>query len=161
MSLNRVIAVAVCVAVMALSSFARAEAPGVFVVEVKAPLDEVYKRVNKSLDGAGYWVAYELDMFKGMSGSLGRKLGEDFNRAKLEGIRTMVFCNGEQANQVMNADPDMLALCPMHLTLIHKAGATKVLFARPSIAGKGSAAEPALKQIEDAVIGVIRAGTAQ
>ncbi|HWS13487.1 MAG TPA: hypothetical protein VN279_11845, partial [Rhodocyclaceae bacterium] len=70
MRLNRVIAAAVCVAAMALSSFARAEAPGVFVVEVKAPLDEVYKRVNKSLDGAGYWVAYELDMFKGMSGSL-------------------------------------------------------------------------------------------
>jgi uncharacterized protein (DUF302 family) len=140
---------------------ARAETAGVFVAEVKAPLDDVYKWVNKSLDGAGYWVAYELDMFKGMSGSLARKLGEDFNRAKLEGIRTMVFCNGEQANQVMNADPDMLALCPMHLTLIHQAGTTKVLFARPSVAGRGSAAEPALKQIEDAVIGVIKAGTAQ
>lgn len=137
---------------------ARAESPGVFVAEVKAPLDDVYKGVYKALDKAGWYVAFEMDMFKGMSSSLPRKLGEDFNRAGLEGIRTLVFCQGVHANTIMNADPDMMALCPLHLTVIHKAGTSKVLFARPSAAAKGSPAEAPVKAVEDEVIGLIRAG---
>ncbi len=138
---------------------ARAGTPEVFVAEVQAPLDEVYKGVSGSLDKAGYYIAFEMDMFKGMSSSLARKLGEDFNRAKLEGIKSMVFCQGTHANAIMNADADMLALCPLHLTVVHKAGTTRVLFARPTALAKGSAAEPAVKALEDDVIAAIRAGT--
>jgi len=137
----------------------RAGTPEVFVAEVQAPLDDVYKGVSGSLDKAGYYVAFEMDMFKGMSSSLARKLGEDFNRAKLEGIKSMVFCQGTHANAIMNADADMLALCPLHLTVVHKAGTTRVLFARPTALAKGSAAEAAVKALEDDVIAAIRAGT--
>jgi uncharacterized protein (DUF302 family) len=141
-----------------LAQPARAESPGVFVAEARAPLDEVYKGVYKALEKAGWYVAFEMDMFKGMSSSLPRKLGEDFNRAGLEGIRTMVFCQGVHANAIMNADPDMMALCPLHLTVIHRAGTSKVLFARPAAVAKGSPAEGAAKAVEDEVIGIIRAG---
>lgn len=139
---------------------ARAGTPEVFVAEVQAPLEEVYKGVSGSLDKAGYYIAFEMDMFKGMSSSLARKLGEDFNRAKLEGIKSMVFCQGTHANAIMNADADMLALCPLHLTVVHKAGTTRVLFARPTALAKGSAAEPAVKALEEEVIGIIKAGVA-
>ncbi len=43
-----------------------------------------------------------------------------YNRSKLSAIRSMVFCNGWYANQVSNKDPHMLALCPLHMTLIEK-----------------------------------------
>ncbi len=151
-------ALALVAVAMALALPARAESPGVFVLEAKAPLDDVYKGVYKAFDKAGWYVAFEMDMFKGMSSSLPRKLGEDFNRAGLEGIRTMVFCQGVHANAIMNADPEMMALCPLHLTIIHKAGTSKVLFARPSAAAKGSPAEAPVKAVEDEVIGIIRAG---
>lgn len=136
----------------------QAEAPGVFVAEAAMPLDDAYKAVYRGLDQAGYYVAFEMDMLKGMRSALARKLGEDFNRAGLEGIRTMVFCQGMHANAVMNQDPDMLALCPLHITVIHKGGTSKVLFARPTAAAKGSAAEAAIRALEDEVIGIVKAG---
>jgi len=54
------------------------------------------------------------------------------------------------ANQVSNLDPTMLALCPLHLTIIEQAGTTTVLFNRPSVAATGSAA------LEDKVITAIK-----
>jgi len=70
----------------------------------------------------------------------------------------MVFCNGWYANAVSNADPDMLALCPLRIGLYEKQGETTVVFAKPSIIAANSAAKPVLKEIEAEVIEAIKAG---
>ena len=61
-----------------------------------------------------------------------KKFGKKFNTSALENVRTMVACNGKLGNAVMNADPSMMAYCPVRLTLTEKDGKTSVLFVRPS-----------------------------
>lgn len=76
----------------------------------------------------------------------------------LEGIKSMVFCNGALAIKISNADPTMLALCPLHLTLTQKAGRVSVLFVRPGVIAQGSKAEAPVKELEEKVIKAIESG---
>ena len=73
----------------------------------------------------------------------------------------MVFCNGWYANQVSNADPDMLALCPLHITLVEQGGSTRILFVKPSAVAQGSEAEALAGELEQAVADAIAAALQQ
>lgn len=132
-------------------------APGVYEKSVQQPLDAVYDRVSKSLDDNGFYVVFEPDIGQNLSG-MAEKWGKDYNRNRLEAIKSMVFCSGWYANAMSNADPAMLALCPLHVTLIHKAGKTTVLFLRPSHVAKGSKAEKLAKELEQEVIKALEGG---
>ena len=70
----------------------------------------------------------------------------------------MVFCNGPFAIKISNADPAMLALCPLHLTFTQKAGRVSVLFVRPGVVALGSKAEASAKELEEKVIKTIENG---
>lgn len=83
---------------------------------------------------------------------------KDLNLNQLEGIQSMVFCNGPLAVKISNADPAMLALCPLHLTLTQKAGQVTLLFARPGVIAQGSKAEAPAKELEEKVIKTIESG---
>ena len=83
---------------------------------------------------------------------------KDFNLNQLEGIKSMVFCNGALAVKISNADPTMLAMCPLHLTLTQKAGRAFILFVRPSFIARGSKAEASAKELEEKVIKAIESG---
>jgi hypothetical protein len=52
----------------------------------------------------------------------------------------------------------MLALCPLHVTLTHKAGETRVLFVRPDAVAAGSAAEAIAGELTRDVIKAIEQG---
>jgi len=69
----------------------------------------------------------------------------------------MVFCNGWYANQISNQDPTMLALCPLHITLIQERGSTRVLFARPTVMARDSKALSLIKELENDVSQAIEA----
>ena len=135
---------------------AQAGSPAVYEKSVKQPLSTAYDLVNKALEDGGFRVVYEVDIAENLSKIAG-KLGKDYNQNKLEGIKSMVFCNGVAANKVGNADPSMLALCPLHVTLTHKAGISSVLFVRPSAVAQGSPALPAAQDLENKVIQLIEA----
>ena len=77
--------------------------------------------------------------------------GEDYNRNGLEEIRTMVACNAWWTNRVANADPDMLAFCPLRIALTHKQGVTRVMFERPTLMAAESPALPVMEEIEEAL----------
>ena len=81
--------------------------------------------------------------------------GKDYNKNQLEAIRSMVFCNAWYANQMSNADPQMLALCPLHISLVYKEGITRILFVRPSLVATGSPAEKIALELEQDVIRTI------
>jgi len=51
----------------------------------------------------------------------------------------------------------MLALCPLHLTVIERSGKAHILFVKPSFIAQGSPALPLLQEIEDTVIEAINA----
>ena len=140
----------------ALVSMAQAfaEAPNVRVWNTGKNLEKSYEVVYNSLENNKFFVVFEPDI-QGNISRFEKRWGEDYNRNKLEGIRAMVFCNGWYANAVSNADPDMMALCPLHITLIQKDGATRVLFARPTAVASGSKAMSVARDIEQDVVKAI------
>ncbi len=125
--------------------------PMVYVKKIKSPLNVVYKKVFTSLDNNGYFVVFEPNIGKNLA-HFAKRWGDDYNKNKLESIRSMVFCNGWYANKVSNVDPNMMALCPLHITLIHKKGVTKVLFVRPGRVAVNSPAEEIANELEQDVI---------
>ena len=126
----------------------------VWVQQVDKPLDAIYTPIYKGLEEARFFVVLEPNIGKNIS-RFSERWGADYNRNKLTEIRSMVFCNGWYANQVGNADPNMLALCPLHITLTEKEGRSTILFVRPSFVAKGSGAEAIAAEIENEVITAI------
>ncbi|MCW9013401.1 MAG: DUF302 domain-containing protein [Gammaproteobacteria bacterium] len=143
------------IAVFLFSAPLAAASSNVFQHTVDKPMDQVYSKVYEALEKAGYWVVFEANIGKNIS-RFAEKWGDNYNRNQLSGIRSMVFCNGWYANAVSNADPDMLALCPLRMTLIEKNGKTTALFARPTVIAGNSPAQKLLQRIEDEIIAVIR-----
>ena len=141
-----------------ISLNAWAASPTVYEKSFDQNLDTAYKRVYKALEDNGFKVVYEIDMLENMAKFAQKNAVKDFNLNKLEGIKSMVFCNGPLAMKISNADPAMLALCPLHLTLTQKAGRVSILFVRPGVIAQGSKAEAAAKELEEKVIKTIESG---
>ena len=125
-----------------------AEEPRVYVSQVQATLDSTYQAVYEALEEARFWVVFEADMGAQMA-RFADKWGDEYNRQGLEGIRTMVACNAWWTNRVANADPDMLAFCPLRVALTHRAGVTRVMFERPTLMAAESPALAVMQEIED------------
>lgn len=130
----------------------------VWVHHVDKPVDAIYKSIYRGLEEARFYVVFEPDIGRNIS-KFSQRWGSDYNRNGLTQIRSMVFCNGWYANQVGNADPDMLAMCPLHITLTEKAGQSTVLFVRPSVVAKNSKAKDIALEIENKVIDAIKGAT--
>lgn len=121
--------------------------PRVYVAEVPAGMDETYQAVRGALEEARFWVVFEADMGAQMA-RFAAEWGDDYNRNGLEGVRTMVACNAWWTNRVANADPDMLAFCPLRVALTNKAGVTRVMFERPTLMAADSPALSVMQEIE-------------
>ena len=123
----------------------------VFQKTFDAPLAATYQHVYEQLEARRFFVVFEPNIGKNLAG-FSQRWGDDYNRSDLTGIRSMVFCNAWYANAVGNADPAMLALCPMHVTLFEKDDRTTVLFARPTVIAADSPAAKVAAEIESQVI---------
>ena len=135
-----------------------AESPAVYEKSYDQNLSTAYKSLLKALEGNGFRVVYEVDLLENLTKFAQKNGVKDFNLNQMEEIKSMVFCNGAYAVKISNADPTMLALCPLHLTLTQKAGRVSVLFVRPSFVARGSKAEAAAKELEVKVITTIENG---
>ncbi len=131
-----------------------AENPAVYQVSVKKPIDDLYLDIKASMNDSPFFIIKELNIGENLKG-MAERWGEDYNRSKLTGFRSMIFCSGWYANQVSNKDPSMLGLCPLHITLIEKQGRTSVLFNRPTLVAKQSPALEIITEIENKVIHLI------
>jgi uncharacterized protein (DUF302 family) len=135
-----------------------AESPAVYEKSVDQNMETAYKGVYKALESNGFKVVYEIDMLENLTKFAAKNAVKDFNLNQLDGIKSMVFCNAPLAVKISNADPAMLALCPLHLTLTQKLGRFTILFARPGFIAKGSNAEAPAKELEEKVIKAIESG---
>ena len=139
------------------TSLSCAESPMIYEKQVKGNMEKTYKQVFDALENNGYFVVFEPNIGKNLA-HFQQRWGKDYNKNNLESIRSMVFCNAWYANQVSNADPQMLALCPLHISLVHKDDVTRILFIRPSLVATGSAAEKIALELEQDVIRTIEGG---
>lgn len=129
--------------------------PSVFVHKVKGKMNVVYKSLFTKLENNGYYVIFEPNIGRNLA-HFAKRWGKDYNKNKLDSIRSMVFCNGWYANKISNEDPNMLALCPLHVTLTHKDKITSILFVKPGVVSQGSAANSVALELEQDVIRIIK-----
>jgi hypothetical protein len=134
-----------------------AELPGVLRWDVEQAFNRVYREVYRALEDRRFFVIFEANIGRHLRGNEPR-WGEDYNRNRLDEIRSMVFCNIAYTNQLSIQDPGVLSLCPLHITFYQKGRATSILFNRPTHTGQGSAAMPLLKQIETEVSQAVESG---
>ena len=133
---------------------ALAAPPGIYVKTVEAELEPTYQSVYQGLEENRFWVVFEADMGARMAG-FAERWGDDYNRSGLSGVKSMVFCHIWWTNHVANADPDLLALCPLHLSFYAKDGKTSVVFPRPSVVAKGTKGEAVAAELERELVGII------
>lgn len=126
----------------------------IYVKKRRKPLSVLYKSIFTALEHNGYFVLIEPNIGKNLS-HFAQRWGNDYNRNKLEEIRSMVFCNAWYANKVSNADPNLLALCPLHITLIQKGKLTTIVFVRPGKVAADSPARTVAEELEKDVIRII------
>lgn len=128
--------------------------PLVYDRTVSSGMEDVYKSIFTALENNSYFVIFEPNIGKNLS-HFAKRWGEDYNKNKLDSIRSMVFCSAWYANKISNIDPSMLALCPLHITLYSKNNKTHVLFVRPGKVAQASKAHKVAKELEDDVIRTI------
>lgn len=133
--------------------------PLVYERTVPGDMDDVYKYVFTALENNSYFVIFEPNIGKNLSYSA-KRWGDDYNKNKLNSIRSMIFCNAWYANKISNIDPSMLALCPLRLTLYSKDKETHILFVRPGKVAESSKAHKVAKELEDDVIRTIEVAIA-
>lgn len=129
----------------------------IYVKHVKGNLNKIYQQVFTSLENNSYFIVFEPNIGRQLA-RFKQRWGEKYNKNKLENIRSMVFCNTWYANEVSNQDPNLLALCPMHITFTEKQGVVTILYIRPSQVAKGSPAEKLALEIEQDVVRSIEEG---
>jgi len=130
-----------------VSSVAAADPVGVLKLTSDRSIDEVYNGLYHALEDGKFWVVFESDMGQRMA-KFADRWGEDYNRNGLQSIRSLVFCNIWWTNRIANADPDLLGLCPLHLSLYAKDGKTVVLLPRLSAMAEGSPGKEAASELE-------------
>jgi uncharacterized protein (DUF302 family) len=139
------------------TGFAWAELPGVMHWDVEQDFNRVYREVYRALEDHQFFVIFEANIGHNLRGYADH-WGDNYNRSRLDEIRSMVFCNMAYTNQLSNQDPGMLSLCPLQITLYQKGHTTSILFTRPTYVGQGSAAMPLLKEIETEVNKAVESG---
>lgn len=128
----------------------------VYSVTYKGSIDTIEENILEHFKEVKLVVPWKLDILNEFKRKgLEKKFGKNFNTSHLSSVRTIVACNGKFGNMIINADPTMMAFCPIRITLIEKDGKTTVLYVRPTSAPKDSKAYPILKKLEKKVIKAI------
>ena len=133
-------------------------ANSVYVKDIDAPINAVYTKLLSSFASSNLIIVSEINILeKFKAAGLPEKFGKNFNTNNLTGIKAVIACNGWFGNEVANADPLMMAFCPIRVTVVEKEGKTSILFVRSSVAPKDSKAYAILEKLEAKVISAIEA----
>jgi hypothetical protein len=126
---------------------AAADPAGVIRLQTPLQVDAAYDRIYKALEAERFWVVHEANLGEQFARNA-QKWGVDYNRNRLGAVRAMVFSNIEWANTLANAEPDLLALWPLHLVIYERGGLSLVVLPRLSAMATGSPGESRARELE-------------
>ena len=141
---------------MLLVSGIAGASPGIYKATNDQPVNKIYEKLTSALESQRLFVVFEANIGRNLS-NFKDKWAENYNRNQLSEIRSLVFCNAWYANEVSNLDPDMLALCPLKITLTEKSGKTTALFVLPASVAGDSPAAGVLKEVQGKVKAALEA----
>lgn len=147
-------------ALLAAVPAALAAESNVMVQSVQRPIGPTFKSVVAALKHSGFKVVKKINIGKKLGMAAKHFHWTDYNRNHLGGVRTAVFCNAKFANAISNADPEMMALCPLHVTLIQQGAWTRVEFIKPAAIARGTRAEGVALKLQAKIEAAIRMGLA-
>ena len=122
--------------------------------DISGPFMDTYKAVYTALEDVDFYVVKELNIGANLQ-RLAYRWGDDYNRNRFTEVRSMVICNASFANKVLNADPEMMALCPLTITLLHKENNTMVLYERVGELASGRPGGEILQEVDKIVINAL------
>ncbi len=122
----------------------------IYKVSVNEDFRSALHSIKKTLEDQHLYIISKADI-SGTLASMKRKLGKDYNKRGYDVAKSIIFCNPFYANDVMNTDPDMMALCPLKMMLMTKNGTTTALFVLPSKLAGNSPAKNILLEVENRV----------
>ena len=108
--------------------------------EIHGQFTQVYDQVHKALEDARFYVIFEANIGKNLARNA-KRWGDDYNRSGFEQVRSLVICNPWYANQMLNLDPELIAVCPFSVSLLYRQGTATLLFERPGHLARGKAAD--------------------
>ena len=123
---------------------------GIYKVSVKKDFSSTLEMLTKTLDDERLYIISKADISATLKRMKG-KLGKEYNKRGYTKVQSIIFCNPFYANDILNLDPDMMALRPLKIMLLEKNGKTTALFVPPSIFTQKSPAKKVLKEVEDKV----------
>ena len=128
----------------------------VFKLTIDKNINKIYPQLINALENSHLIVVSEIDILdKFKHAGLPKKFGKEFNTSELTAIKAIIACNGFYGNYISNADPEMMAICPIRITIIEKDGKTTLLFIKPSHLAKDSKALNIVLKLENKVISVL------
>jgi uncharacterized protein (DUF302 family) len=127
--------------------------------DIRGDFERIYRDIYMGLEKARFHVVYEAYISDALAKHAG-DWGTEYNKNGIEIVRSMVICSPWYANQILNQDPKMIAVCPINVTVTYKQGMATVLFKRLAAVGAGSPALGVLQEMDDKIIGVIAAVSA-
>lgn len=116
---------------------------------VQQPLDLTFNNVMKSLKDDGFIIAKEINIGENLEKDAKEKGWSDYNINNIVGIRSAIVCSGVTANSISNFDPNMVSICPLHVTVSQLGEWTRVDFIKPSVIAHGSPAELVALKLEE------------
>lgn len=148
-----------CFALLAAAPVAFSDS-NVYVQSVQKPIGPVFAHVVAALKHSGFKVVNKIDIGKKLGGAARHFHWKDYNQNHLKGIRTVIFCNAKFANAIGNADPEMLAVCPLHVTLFQQGDITRIEFVKPAVIAQGTKAEGPATKLQDKIIVALKKAVA-
>lgn len=124
--------------------------------EMQGDFDINHTEISQALEESRFYVIFEPNIGRSLK-HYQERWGEDYNRHGYSEIRSLVFCNPWYANQVINKDPEMGALCPLSVTLQHRGETTYIKFLRPSQINPESPAQEILIELENDIVKALKA----
>ena len=147
--------ITICVSMLLISMSTLTQASPVLKLALTGSFEQNYDNVSQALDANRFYVIFEPNIGNSLS-NFKERWGEEYNQNGYEEIRSLVFCNPWYVNQVLNKDPEMAALCPLSVTLLHKNNQTEVMFLRPSKLNPQSPAQEILLELENDIIKALK-----
>lgn len=147
--------VSLCISVFMLCMSTLSFASPVLKLTYKGDFDSNYEKVSQALEDNRFYVIFEPNIGRSIS-NFKERWGEDYNKNGFEAVRSIVFCNPWYVNQVLNKDPEMAALCPLSVTLLHKNNQTELMFLRPGQLKPESPAQDTLLELEHDIVKALK-----
>ena len=136
------------------TAMAASAADWLYKRDVTGPFPQTYRAVHEALENSDFFVVKELNIGANLQ-RLSYRWGDDYNRNRFAEVRSLIVCNPSFANQVLNVDPEMMALCPLNITLLHKENNTTLLYERVGAAAAGRPGEEVLREVDNIIISAL------